>query len=180
MTTQDYESGTLDHRNQPRNPEWTGQQGREPLPLSGYAVLMGVYGAGVAGLFTWAERTGRTLDDISLGDLLILGMGSHKLARMASKDRIGTVLRQPFTEYQGTEGALPGEASECARRDKGQLRQAIGELLCCPYCTTTWAGAALFGAYLRNNKLGRTLGAFLFTISLAEIAQSTYHKVLSH
>jgi hypothetical protein len=179
MTTHSNESGTLDNQDQPRNPEWTGERGREPLPLGGYAALLALYGAGVAGLFTWAERSGYTLEDISLSDLLVLSMGSQKLARMASKDRIGTVLRQPFTEYDGTEGALPGEASERARRDKGALRQAIGELLCCPYCTTTWAAAGLFGTYLADHKLGRTLGTFLTTISLAEMVQSVFYNTLS-
>lgn len=179
MTTPHYESGTLDNRDQPRSPEWTGERGREPLPLEGYAALLATYSTGVVGLFTWAARSGHTLDAISVSDLLILGVGSQKLARMISKDRISTVLRQPFTEYDGTEGALPGEACESARRDKGSLRHAIGELLCCPYCTTTWAAAGLFGAYLADNKLGRTLGAFLSTVSLAEVMQSTYHKVLS-
>ena len=87
--------------------------------------------------------------------------------------------RQPFTTYEGTEGALPGEASERARRDKGTLRHAIGELLCCPYCTTTWAAAGLFGTYLADHKLGRTLGTFLTTISLAEMVQSVYYNALS-
>jgi hypothetical protein len=180
MTTQQFESGTLDNRNQPRNSEWTGERGRDPLPLEGYAALMAVYGAGITGLFVWAHRTGHTLEDVALEDLLVLGVGSHKLARMVSKDRIGTLLRQPFTEYDGTESALPGEASESARRDKGALRQAIGELLCCPYCTTTWAAAGLFGAYLVDRRMGRTLSGFLSSISVAELMQATYHKLLSN
>ena len=178
MTTQAHKSGTLDNRNQKQNPEWTGELGRDPLPLEGYATLLAVYGTGVASLFTWAARSNRTFDDVTLMDLLVLGVGSHKLARMASKDRVMTVLRQPFTEYDGTDGSLPGEASESARRDRGSLVQAVGELLSCPYCTTTWAGTALFGAYLADNKLGRTLGMFLSTLSLADVAQSVYHDLL--
>ncbi len=180
MTTPVQESGTLDNRDlQKRNPEWTGELGREPLPLEGYAALLAVYGAGLAGILAWAARNERTLQDISFTDLLALGVGSHKLARMISKDRVVTVLRQPFTEYDGTDGALPGEASESARRDRGSFVQAVGELLSCPYCTTTWAATALFGTYLADNKLGRTLGSFLSTLSLADMMQSFYHDVIT-
>lgn len=182
MTTQAQESGTLDNRNQEqeRNPEWTGELGRNPLPLEGYATLLAIYGTGTAGLLAWAARNEHTFDDISLQDLLVLGVGSHKLARMISKDRVGTVLRQPFTEYDGTDGALPGEAKESARRDRGSFIQAVGELLSCPYCMTTWAGTALFGTFLADRKLGRTLGALLSTLSLADMAQSFYHDVISN
>lgn len=185
MTTRAHESGTLDNRSRTnggkkRNPEWTGELGREPLPLKGFAALLSVYGAGVAGIFSWAVRNERTLDKVSYADLVVLAMGSQKLARMVSKDRVGTLFRQPFTEYNGTDGALPGEASESARRDRGQLIQAVGELLSCPYCTTTWAATALFGSYLANRKLGRSLAMFLSTVGLADIAQRLYHDVLSH
>ncbi|QDG49482.1 DUF1360 domain-containing protein [Persicimonas caeni] len=185
MTTRAHESGTLDNRNQAnreqkRNPEWTGELGREPLPLKGYAALLSIYGTGVTSIFSWAVRNERTLDKVSYADLVVLAMGSQKLARMASKDRVGTLIRQPFTEYDGTDGALPGEASESARRDRGPLVQAIGELLCCPYCTTTWAATAVFGTYLANRKLGRTLAMFLSTVGMADVVQRLYHDVLSH
>lgn len=191
MSTRAHESGTLDNRHklnrddqsnrhEKRSPEWTGELGREPLPLKGYAALLAIYGTGVASLFGWATKNERTLDDVSFADLAVLAMGSQKLARMASKDRVGTLIRQPFTEYDGTDGALPGEAIESARRDRGQLVQAVGELLCCPYCTTTWAATALFGTYLANRNLGRTVATLLSTVGAADVVQRLYHDVLSH
>lgn len=160
------------------NPEWTGERGREPMPLKGYSVLIGAFGATVSGILGYAAGHDDLLDEISLTDIAILGVGSHKLARMATRDRIGTVLRQPFTEYRGTSSALPGEATEDARRDDGELRQAIGELLVCPYCMSTWAAVALFGTYLADRKLGRTAGAFLSVVGIAEMMQSVYRRVV--
>lgn len=166
---------------QPRdgeNPEWTGELGRNPLPLGGYAGLLAAYGASASAVFYWASGKDGLLERVGLIDVAVLALGSHKLARMVSKDRVTTVLRAPFTEYDGTKGALPGEAVESARRDRGTLRQAVGELLSCPYCTTTWAATALFGTYLANRKLGRTLATFLSSVSLAEMMQSVYHDVI--
>ncbi len=161
-----------------RNPEWTGELGRAPLPLKGYAVLVGAYSVSAASLFVWASETGRLLKRAHPLDLAVLAVGSHKLARMVSKDRVTTVFRRPFTEYNGTTGALPGESVESARKDRGVMRQAIGELLSCPYCTTTWAATALIGTYLANRKLGRTVGTLLATVSLAEMMQSLYHDII--
>ncbi len=163
---------------QPTKAAWkTGERGREPLPLGGYAVLIGLFGASVGGLMAWAARENRLLDSISATDLAVLSIGSHKLARMATKDRVSTVLREPFTHYDGTDGTLPGETSESARRDGGTLQQAIGELLVCPYCMSTWSATALLGTYLADRKLGRTVGALLSTVSLAEMMQGIYAKV---
>ncbi|MFP4596693.1 MAG: DUF1360 domain-containing protein [Persicimonas sp.] len=163
----------------PGKPAWkTGERGREPLPLGGYAALIGLFGASVAGLMAWAEREERLLDEISAMDLLVLSVGSQKLARMATKDRISTVLRQPFTTYEGTETALPGETTESVRRDGSTLKQAVGELVVCPFCMSTWSATALMGTYLADRKFGRTLGAFLSVVSLAEVTQRAYAKLV--
>lgn len=162
----------------PPNPEWTGEQGRRPLPLRGYAMLLGIYATSSVSLFWWAHRRGRLLKRVPLADLGVLAVGSHTLARMASKDRVTTVLRRPFTEYQGTQHAKPGEADERARHDHGPLRQAVGELLTCPFCMTTWATSALFASYLADRRLGRSIAALLSTVSAAEMMQSAYGKVV--
>lgn len=179
MTTREpQDRQDLPRPDRPTKDDWkTGVRGREPLPLGGYALLIGLFGAGVGGLMTWALREGRLLESISAADLAVLSIGSQKLARMATKDRVSTVLREPFTNYDGTDGASPGETVESARRDGGALQQAVGELLVCPYCMSTWSATALLGTYLADRKLGRTLGALLTTVSLAEMMQGVYAKV---
>jgi hypothetical protein len=175
MTTERYVHDDTEARRLLRS----GERGRDPLPLKGYAALLGLFGVSVGGLFSWAFSRQRLLDKISPVDLALLGIGSHKLARMISRDRVGTVLRQPFTVYDGTEGALPGEANEHARHDRGEYRQAVGELLCCPYCTSTWSATALFGTYLADHRLGRSACVYLCSIALAEVSQKVYQDLLN-
>ena len=172
------EASQHNDRQRTKNVEWTGEEGRRPLPLDGYATLLGLFGLSLTGVMAWATRNDKLLEEVTFGDLVVLAGGTQKLARAVSKERITTVLRQPFTDYHGTEGALPGETKESVRRDGGQLRQAIGELLCCPYCMSTWSALALTGTYLANRKLGRTVAAFLTTVSLAEIAQRLYRDAV--
>jgi hypothetical protein len=129
------------------DPRWTGEQGRSPLPLLGYAVITGTFLLGVGGLLFRLERDGRLLEEVRLADLALLGLGSQQLSRMITRDRVTTVFRAPFTTYAGTRDAAPGEANEVARRSN-TIQQAIGELVTCPFCMATWTTTALFGGYL--------------------------------
>lgn len=156
----------------------SGDQGRVPLPLKGYTALVLTFSAGITLVFRWASRRDKLLEKVSFADLAVLGVGSQQLGRMVSKDRVSTGFRKPFTHYHGTDGALYGEDRELARRDGGELRAAIGELLTCPYCSSVWTTGALFGTYLTDRRLGRSIGAFLSTVTLANFAQKLYRRVL--
>ncbi len=156
----------------------SGEQGRAPLPLKGYATLVVTFNAGAALLLNWAYRRDKLLEKVSFADIAVLAMGSQQLGRMVSKDRVTTGFRKPFTRYHGTDGALYGEDKESTRRDGGELRAAIGELLTCPYCSSVWTTGALFGTYLANHRLGRSIGAFLSTVTLTNFAQKLYRRIL--
>ena len=102
-----------------------GYQGGKEMPLGGFAAILGLFNVAVAG-FVWAiRRTGRELPErISLPDLLLLGVATHKLSRLITKDWVTSPIRAPFTEYQGT--AEGGEVKEKARGEGLQL--ALGDL----------------------------------------------------
>lgn len=151
---------------------------RDQLPLKGYGILLSVFGASIVSLLTWAKRQDKLVEQIAISDLLVLGIGSHKIARILTKDRITTLLRLPFTAYDGTEKALPAEVEEHVRRDGSELRTAVGELLTCPYCASTWSTTALLGTYLGDRRLGRTVGMFFSIIAVADVAQKIYHDIL--
>lgn len=156
----------------------SGERGRAPLPLKGYAALVITFNAGAALFLNWAHRRGKLLDRVSFADITVLALGSQQLGRMVSKDRVTTGFRKPFTRYHGTDGALYGEDEESARRDGGEVRAAVGELLTCPYCSTVWTTSGLFGTYLANRRMGRSIATFLTTVTLANFAQKLYRKVL--
>jgi hypothetical protein len=89
-------------------------------PLRSYAVLMAMFnGLFVAGLVV-ARRRGRELPDRPpLGDIALVGVASHKLSRLITKDKVTSPIRAPFTELEGSGG--PGELEEKARGSIGIL-----------------------------------------------------------
>lgn len=104
---------------------FAGYGGGEEMPLGAFSVLVGLYGASFAGFLLAMKKTGRPLPEkVRLGDLLLLGVATHKLSRLITKDWVTSPLRAPFTEYHGSDGA--GEVSDRAR---GQgMQRALGEL----------------------------------------------------
>jgi hypothetical protein len=101
----------------------------ERTPLGAYAAILGVFGAvTAAGLLAASRRRpegAQPLQDrASLGDLALLGVATHKVSRLLTRDWVTAPLRAPFTEYQGTEEA--GEVKEEARGEGMQL--AVGQV----------------------------------------------------
>jgi hypothetical protein len=115
----------------------------QPIPLRGYATLLGAFLALVGGFLAFLRRSERELPErIALDDVALLGIATYKATRLASKDLVTTPLRAPFTRFEELAG--PNEVTESAR--EGNLRQAIGELLICPYCLGTWVAAGFVSA----------------------------------
>jgi Protein of unknown function (DUF1360) len=62
----------------------------------------------------WMRATNRSLpDQVETRDLVLISIATHKMARMLSKDRVGSTIRAPFTTFQGDAGH--GEVDEAAR-----------------------------------------------------------------
>src|SRR3954447_774152 len=103
----------------------------EHRPLAGYAALSVAFGVALAGSVAAARAAGRELPErLSAQDIVLAGIATHKVSRLAAKDKVTSFLRAPFTRFQGTAGQ--GELEDEPRG--GGLRYAVGELLVCPYC----------------------------------------------
>jgi Protein of unknown function (DUF1360) len=90
---------------------FAGYKGGEEIPLAGYATLVGVYNGALAAALLAAKQSGRELPDrASFSDVLLLGIATHKLGRIITKDWVTSPLRAPFTEYKESVGG--GEVSE--------------------------------------------------------------------
>jgi hypothetical protein len=140
-------------------------------PLVSYAVLMAVFNALFAGALLIARRTGRALPDrVGAADLLSIGVASHKLSRLLSKDKVTSPLRAPFTELEEE-----GGPSELEERSRGKgARKAIGELLICPYCLGLWVVAALSLGLLFAPRLTRFLAAVFSALTISDFLQIAY------
>ena len=102
-----------------------GYEGGESMPLGSFSILMSLYGAAFGGFLLASSRTGRKLPEkMGISDLLLLGVATHKVSRLLTKDWVTAPLRAPFTRYEGSTGA--GEVKEKAR-GRG-MQRALGEL----------------------------------------------------
>jgi Protein of unknown function (DUF1360) len=140
-------------------------------PLGTFAVLMGLFNLLFAGGLLLVRRRGRELPDRpALADLALVGVASHKLSRLITKDKVTSPLRAPFTELQGSAG--PAELEERARGTGP--RRALGEMLICPYCLDLWVVSAFsFGLQLAP-RTTRFLVFVLSAVTVSDFLQIAY------
>lgn len=162
---------TLSH---PATPHpFEGHSPAQPRALRGYAVLLASFLTLASAFAGWFRRSGRELPDrVAPEDLMLLTVAGHKTARLIAKDRVTSVVRAPFTEFEGDAG--PGEVNEAARG--GGLRRAVGELLVCPYCLGMWVSAALTASLLIVPRFTRWMCAVLVMFFGSELLQMAYAR----
>ena len=143
---------------------------RKRPPFASYAVMSGIFNAAFAAAIAAAARTDRLPERIEPGDIVLLGVASHKLSRVITKDKVTAFARAPFTEYQEPGG--PGEVEERAR-GRG-LRRAIGELLICPYCLSLWTAAGMHAGLLFYPRVTRTVASTFSALTVADFLHIAY------
>jgi hypothetical protein len=130
--------------------------------LAGYAAMLAVFLGAFGSLAFGARRSKRLPEHISPRDILLLGVATHKLTRIITRERIAAPLRAPFTRYQGSDGA--GLVKEEPRG--ATLRRAVGNMLVCQYCAGPWVAAALTTGLIfapRTTRLASSLFAMVAT-----------------
>jgi hypothetical protein len=143
----------------------------EHRPLAGYSVLSAIFGASFVGGLVAAHRAGRSLpDELSVKDIVLTGIATHKLSRLIAKDRVASTVRAPFTRYEAATGH-----GEIAEQPRGEgLRLAVGELLICPYCLAQWIAGAFTVGHVAAPRLTRLLASMWTAHALADAAQLAY------
>jgi hypothetical protein len=139
-------------------------------PLAGYAILLGAWTGVYGGLLLAADRRGVLPERIDPADVLLMGVATHKLTRIATKDWVTAPIRAPFVRYEGSAGG--GEVKEGARGSG--LRKAIGDLLTCPWCTGPWVGGALMAALVMRPRATRVLAAGFAAVAVSDFIHSLY------
>jgi hypothetical protein len=143
---------------------------RERPPFAAYAGFTAAFNAAFAAALVAAGRSGRLPERVDPSDVVLVGIATHKLSRLITKDRVMAFARAPFTEYQEPGGA--GEVEEKARGDG--LRKAIGELLVCPYCLGLWTSAGMHAGLLFAPRVTRTVASTFTALALADFLQIAY------
>lgn len=153
---------------------FAGYKGGEEMPLAGYATLLGIYNAAFAAMLLAAKKSGKQLPErVGYADLLLLALGTFKLSRLISLDRVTSPLRAPFIEYEG-----PAGASEVKEKVRGAgVRRAIGDLLTCPYCMGPWVAAALTFGLVFRPRAARLISGLFAAATVSDFLQHAYGAV---
>jgi uncharacterized protein DUF1360 len=142
----------------------------EHRPLAGYSTLTTIFSTAFAGTLAAAWRRNGPPARPGLWDVVTIGLATHKLARLISKDRVTSFVRAPFVEY--VEPAGHGEVDEQPRGEG--LRLATGELLVCPYCLGQWIAGAFAVGLVGAPELTRLLAAVFSAETVADFLQLAY------
>ncbi len=128
-----------------------------------YVALTSVF-LGLFSAVAFKRRRAGNLSDLKARDMALLGFATYRLARLVSFDKVLEPYREPFTQV------VPdhfGAGMTVEPRGEG-ARRAVGELLCCPICTGTWAAAALVYALQLFPGPGRLFMSVLGAIGMGE------------
>jgi hypothetical protein len=146
------------------------EYGGHPTHLPYYAVLIAGYlGFFAAGAFA-ARKRRKVPERIDFSDLLLIGVASHKISRFASKDRITAPLRAPFTKYVKSTGA--SEVEEVSRG--AGMRGAVGELVTCPFCMSSWTALGLVLGFAFKPRITRLFCSTMAAITISNVLHHLY------
>jgi hypothetical protein len=157
--------------------DWAHEQAEtyrhgEKRPLGGYLGVLATYG-GLVGLLTLGGRLarGRVPERVSVWDVTLLSLATHRLARTIAKDPVTSPLRAPFTTYEGVSAA--SELHEEVREGHG-VQHSVGELLTCPLCLAQWVATVLSAGLVVAPRQTRLVMATLSAVAGADFLQYLY------
>jgi hypothetical protein len=141
------------------------------MPLEGYVWLLGAFGVAAVSVVAAAASSGRKLPErVGAGDIALIGVATHKLTRIVTRDWVTAPLRAPFTQYEKSLGS--GEVQETSRGEG--VQRAMGDLLTCPFCTGPWIAGALFSGLLFSPRLTRLIAATFTSVAISDWLHNAY------
>jgi hypothetical protein len=140
-----------------------------PVPSRDYAMVTALF-AGTLATFLFCRRRSSLPVRIEITDLILLGLATQKLSRVATRSKVMTPFRAPFTK--NPEPAGGGEVEETPRGTG--LRRTIGELLTCPFCIGTWISLTLLVGFSAEEKVTRFIAGIFAIGSVSDFAQQGY------
>jgi len=76
---------------------------------------MAINAAVMGGILAWFRRTGRAVPTLTVMDVGVTALATHRVARLLTKDTVTSPIRAPFTRFEG-----PGGPSEVNERVRGR------------------------------------------------------------
>ena len=160
------------------NPLVPGSRGLPMKPAGGraasdgptYGPLLAMYIGMSALLLIGVRRFGPSPPRPTIGDVALIGLGTFKLSRLITKEKVLHPARAPFVE-----GVEPGVGSEINCEPAGTgVRRAIGELVTCPFCMSVWISTILVASFALVPRAVRLITSALAAIVVADASQYLY------
>jgi len=143
----------------------------EERPLARYSILSAIFATALTGGLAAAHRhRGEWPQRIDPLDIVTVGIATHKLSRLITKDKVTAFLRSPFVRFQKPSGQ--GEVEEEPRGDG--FRYAMGELLVCPYCVSQWVVGGFGVGIVAAPRLTRLIAAVYTAEAISDFLQLAY------
>lgn len=149
--------------------EYAGDEADE-LPIGGYAAMLAVFLGSFVGLVTVARATNALPKRLPIRDIALLGVATHKLTRIVTRERVTIPLRVPFAHYEGRDGA--GQVKEEPRGEG--VRRAIGTMLTCQYCAGPWVATGLVAGLLFAPRATRIACGMLSVVAISDFLHQAY------
>jgi hypothetical protein len=142
-----------------------------PPEPSHYLALNVVYAGLLGALLAASRHPDARRDPIAPTELVPLGAAAFALSKVIAREKIGTWVREPFVQGDGTD----------QRRPRGHgLRHAVGELVTCTRCVGAWSALALVGARTLSPAAGRTLTNVLAVSAANDWGQAGFRWLCRH
>jgi Protein of unknown function (DUF1360) len=139
-------------------------------PFGSYALLTAAFNVGLAGALISAHRRGRLPEQIATKDIIVLGIATHKISRLLTKDAATSFMRAPFVRLHEKSG---NNSLDEEPRGSG-LQRSIGELLSCPECTGNWVASGLAIGLIHTPRVTRVIGAMYASLAIGDMLQYAY------
>jgi Protein of unknown function (DUF1360) len=137
-------------------------------PLGTYAALTGAFIAGFGTVLAVAEARKRLDREVGLTDIALIGIASHKLSRLVSKDEVAAFVRAPFVEVREEEGRIKEDPTGSGPR------RAVGRLLTCPSCVGQWAAAGFVAGHVWAPRTTRAVAAVFAADAVSDFLHVAY------
>jgi Protein of unknown function (DUF1360) len=129
-----------------------------------YATLNVVHSALLAGTALLARRRGRG-QPLSTAEMAQLSLAAFSVAKAVSREKIGSWVREPFTDVDGA-----GEPEPVG----GPLRRAVGELVTCSRCVGAWSALSLVGLRTASPVAGQVATTVFATAGANDFLQAGF------
>lgn len=142
----------------------------ERQPFGAYALVTAAFSVAFAAGLGIAHRRERLPERVDTKDIVLLGMATHKLARILTKDAVTSFVRAPFVHLEEKQGT---NSLRETPRGSG-MRHAVGELLSCPECTGQWVASSFVMGLLHAPRVTRLVASLYAALAIGDMLQLVY------